>query len=59
MADPAFVMTPQKPPSSKFEGDFPANAIGINLSPLIAYFREDSAAPARLCEWASFCAELV
>jgi polysaccharide pyruvyl transferase WcaK-like protein len=52
-------MTPERPPPSKFNQDIPADAIGINLSPLIAYFRGGNTKQSGLEDWTSSCAKLV
>ena len=59
MADPAFVMKPVEPPAKKLGLTLPDGAIGINLSPMVAYYRGQSPADVDLNEWIKFCAELV
>ena len=59
MADPAFVMEPVEPSAKKLGLTLPDGAIGINLSPMVAYYRGQSPADVDLNEWIKFCAELV
>ena len=59
MADPAFVMQPVKPPAEKVGFTLPEEAIGINLSPMVAFYRGQSPAEVDLKEWLHFCTELV
>jgi colanic acid/amylovoran biosynthesis protein len=59
MADPAFVMKAVEPPTLKVGFALPAEAIGINLSPMVAYYRGQRPEDVDLNEWVLFCAELV
>jgi polysaccharide pyruvyl transferase WcaK-like protein len=59
MADPAFVMQPVEPPAEKVGFTLPEGAIGINLSPMIAFYRGQSPAEVDLKEWLHFCTDLV
>lgn len=59
MADPAFVMKAVEPSPSKIGFTSPAEAIGINLSPMVAYYRGQRPEDVDLNEWVEFCAELV
>lgn len=47
MADPAFLLKPVRPPKERFDRDIPKEAIGLNLSPLMAGF----ATSGNLKEW--------
>jgi polysaccharide pyruvyl transferase WcaK-like protein len=59
VADPAFVMKPVEPPASKISFPIPEGAIGINLSPLVARFREMNNTASALTEWLIYCINLV
>jgi polysaccharide pyruvyl transferase WcaK-like protein len=59
MADPAFVMKPVEPSAEKIGFTLPEGAIGINLSPMLAYFRGQHPADVDLKEWLGFCVGLV
>ena len=59
MADPAFVMKAKEPPVAKIGFTLPEEAIGINISPLVASYRGQRRADANLQEWLAFCVELV
>jgi len=59
VADPAFVMKPVEPPRSKIGFDLPAGLIGINLSPMVAFYRGTHAAAVDLKEWLGQCVGLV
>lgn len=59
MADPAFVMQPVEPPMEKIGFALPEGAIGINLSPMVAFYRGQRPADVDLEEWLSFCIHLV
>jgi len=59
VADPAFVMKPVEPPPEKIGFAMPEGAIGINLSPMVAFFRGQHYADVDLKEWLGFCVELV
>lgn len=58
-ADPAFVMDPVEPPAKKIGFALPDNAIGINLSPMVAFHRGQRPADVDLNEWLTFCVDLV
>jgi colanic acid/amylovoran biosynthesis protein len=59
VADPAFVMNPVEPPNSKISFPLPEGAIGINLSPLVARFRDSNKSAPALSEWLGYCCNLV
>lgn len=59
VADPAFVMNPVKPSVERIGFVLPDGAIGINLSPMVAFYRGKNAAATDLKEWLGFCVELV
>ena len=59
MADPAFVMKPVEPPAEKLGFALPEGAIGINLSPMVAFYRGQHPAKVDPKEWLSFCVQLV
>ena len=59
VADPAFVMKPVEPSPEKIGFVLPAGAIGINLSPMVAFYRGQRHADVNLNEWLAFCVELV
>ncbi len=59
MADPAFVMKPVEPPLAKIGFTLPEGAIGINLSPMVAFYRGQHFADVDLKEWLEFCVNLV
>jgi polysaccharide pyruvyl transferase WcaK-like protein len=59
MADPAFVMKPMKPPAEKIGFTLPEGAIGINLSPMVAFYRGQRPADVNLKEWLTCCVGLV
>jgi len=59
MADPAFVMKPVEPPLGKIGYAIPEGAIGINLSPMVAFYRGQHPADVDLKEWLAFCIKLV
>jgi polysaccharide pyruvyl transferase WcaK-like protein len=59
MADPAFVMKPVEPPAERIGFTLPEGAIGINLSPMIAFYRGRHPAEVDLKEWLAFCVGLV
>lgn len=55
VADPAFVMRPQEPPSSRLPVGITPSAIGLNLSPLFGRY----VCPGDSSKWLSMCTELV
>ena len=59
VADPAFVMNPVEPPPAKIGLPLPEGAIGINLSPMVAFYRGKNSATADLNEWQDICVGLV
>lgn len=59
VADPAFVMNSVEPPPAKIGFPLPERAIGINLSPMVAYYRGKNSATTDLNEWLGFCVGLV
>jgi colanic acid/amylovoran biosynthesis protein len=59
MADPAFVMESVAPPAAKIGFTLPDGAIGINFSPMVAFYRGQHPADVDLKEWLAFCVELV
>jgi polysaccharide pyruvyl transferase WcaK-like protein len=59
VADPAFVMKAVKPPNSKFSFSLHQGTIGINLSPLVARFRDSSKSATALTEWLDYCCNLI
>ncbi len=59
MADPAFVMKPAAPSADKIGFALPEGAIGINLSPMVAFYRGLSPATVNLKDWMTFCVSLV
>ena len=59
MADPAFVMQPVEPTIGKIGFDLPQGAIGINLSPMVAFYRGQRNSEVNLKEWLGYCVELI
>jgi len=59
MADPAFAMKPMEPLVKKIGFAVPEGAIGINLSPMVAFYRGQRPADVDLNEWLAFCVGLV
>ena len=59
VADPAFVMKPVELPAAKIGFDFPAGPVGINLSPMVAFYRGTHASAVNLKEWLDQCVSLV
>jgi polysaccharide pyruvyl transferase WcaK-like protein len=59
VADPAFVMKPVEPPISKFSFPLHQGTIGINLSPLVARFRDSNKSASALTKWLESCINLV
>lgn len=59
VADPALVMKPVEPSNSKFSFPLHQGTIGINLSPLVARFRDSSKSAPALTEWLGYCCNLV
>ncbi len=59
VADPAFVMKAVEPTASKITFPLPEGAIGINLSPLVARFRDTNNSTSALTEWLGSCIDLV
>jgi len=59
MADPAFVMQPEEPSAAKIGFALPEGAIGINLSPMVAFYRGQRPKDVDLKEWLSCCVQLV
>ncbi|MEW6382231.1 MAG: polysaccharide pyruvyl transferase family protein [bacterium] len=55
VADPAFLLKPGKPPQEKFNRDIPKEAIGINLSPLMAKYVTNGS----IREWVDRAAKIV
>ena len=58
-ADPAFVMKPVEPPAGRIGFSLPAGAVGINLSPMVAFYRGQHPADVDLREWLTFCVGLI
>lgn len=59
MGDPAFVMQSIEPPASKVGTELGRGAIGINLSPMLAFYRGQHPADVNIEEWVAFCSDLV
>lgn len=59
VADPAFVMKAVEPNPSKISFPLPEGTIGINLSPLVARFRDSNKSASALAEWLGYCINLV
>jgi polysaccharide pyruvyl transferase WcaK-like protein len=59
VADPAFVMKPVKPPPARIGFPLPEGAIGINLSPMLAFYRGRESSAVDLDEWLGFCVRLI
>ena len=59
VADPAFMMKPVEPSMSKIGFALPVGAIGINLSPMVAFYRGRKSAAINLNEWLGFCVGLI
>ncbi|MCX6966280.1 MAG: polysaccharide pyruvyl transferase family protein [Verrucomicrobia bacterium] len=59
MADPAFMMKPVEPSFEKIGFALPEGAIGINLSPMVAFYRSKNPAAVDLKEWLGFCVALI
>jgi len=64
VADPAFLMPPLEVPRERLGFSLPENAIGINLSPLIANYRRpqcasEGAGSAKLDDWLRACVKMV
>ncbi|MBT3832806.1 MAG: hypothetical protein HOF53_15210 [Gammaproteobacteria bacterium] len=56
MADPAFLMKPSRPDADPLVAP---GTIGINLSPMLAFYRGLKAADVDIGEWTRFCTGLV
>jgi len=59
MADPAFLMKPVEPVPEKIGFALPQGAIGINLSPMVAFYRGKAHSSVDLKEWLGFCVGLI
>ncbi len=59
VADPAFVMRPVEPAAARIGFRMPDDAVGINLSPLLARYRSQNPADLDLEKWLRFCVGLV
>lgn len=59
MGDPAFVMQSVEPDTRKIGFNLPEGSIGINLSPMLAFYRGIHPADVDLNKWRAFCADLV
>jgi colanic acid/amylovoran biosynthesis protein len=59
MADPAFVMKPMETAAGKIGFTLPEGAIGINLSPMVAFYRGQRHEDVNLGDWLKVCIELV
>lgn len=59
MGDPAFVMKPVEPHSRKWAFPLQDGTIGINLSPMLAFYRGVRPSDVDLEQWCESCADLV
>jgi len=59
VADPAFVMHPVEPPPAKIGFTVLDGTIGINLSPMVAFYRGQNAADVDLTQWLAGCVGLI
>jgi polysaccharide pyruvyl transferase WcaK-like protein len=59
VADPAFLMKPVELSAAKIGFPLPVGGIGINLSPMVAFYRGKEPSTVDLDEWLRLCVELV
>lgn len=59
VADPAFLMEAERPPDEVLGFEMPENAIGINISKMVAYYRGEVSRNVRLDDWIETCVDLV